>query len=201
MQKFKMSKYFSEYIFWNNKLASRGGRRSILRDREAEVFYEKLYEVEEQILKQFGLPYLLEFRELIFDLFSEADIDLINTRLSDAAAQYLVTSAVTDKNLLLNAKARNLKSYEVLPELGIKDFLHSMFYYEEYFKKDKMEAEELIELLRKIDDETAMMLKELNSDFVDELICDETRILHEELSEKQIPYLAEFVMYTPAYPY
>jgi hypothetical protein len=76
-----------------------------------------------------------------------------------------------------------------------------MFYFEEYFKKDKINADEFIDILKNIDKETSNKIGCFYFCSVNKKEPLEVERLFVELTEKQIPYLEEFKNYRPVYPY
>lgn len=196
-----MKEIFFDYITMEKELESKGGRESVVENPSLEPLYEKILNLEDEILKRFGLPKLLKFREIIWDLSSETDIEGTTLQLKNAATYYLISSPEKEIELLEEAKINDLRTYEVLPEIGVENRLHSRFYFEEYFKKGIIDAKELINILKSIDEDTASQMGLLNYYKINGENPAEAEEIYKELKEKHIPYLEEFILYKPVYPY
>lgn len=196
-----ITELFIEYISLNNELEKKGGRNAVVDNPNLESLYEKVLDIEDKILKEFGLPKLFEFREIVFNLKTENDFDKIATQLKNEAELYLTSYPKKEVDLLENAKINDLRTYDVLPEIGIEDTLHAMFYFEEYFKKGKIDANELINILKSIDESTSIKFGHLHYYTVKEKNLLKAEKIYNELKERQIPYIEEFRKYRPVYPY
>jgi len=192
---------FSDYILLKKELESKGGRDLVSENPDLEVLYEKMLTLENNILKKYGLPQLLAYRDILIELNTENDIGHVAVQLKNAAEYYLVSTPRRDVKLLEDAKANDLKTYEVLPEIGIDDTLHAMFYFEEYFKKDKITANELISILKTIDEDTSSKIGQFHYYTFKQQNLEEVGTLYKELSMIGIPFLDEFKNYRPVYPY
>lgn len=196
-----MKPLFLEFISLNNELEEKGGRGAIMGNPDLEPLYEKTLEIEDEILNRFGLPKLMKFRDIIFNLTSEKDFESIENQLKKAAEYYLTSSPTKHFDLLEDAKINDLKTYDVLPELGIEDNLYAMFIFEEYFKKGEIGAKELINILSSIDAETSIKIGYLYFYTVDEPNLEKATNIQTELSERKINYLTEYLKFRPVYPY
>lgn len=196
-----MKTLFLKYLSLNKELEKKGGRSTLVENLDLEPLYTNILSIENEILKQFGLPKLMKYREIVFDLKSKEDFEKIIIQLQMEAQDYLTSSLERDTDLLEDAKTNDLKTYDILPEIGIEDTFLAMFYFEEYFKKGKMNAKELVTILKSIDDETSVKIGHLHYYTVNgQNIADAEKIFN-ELNEKRIPYLAELRDYRPVYPY
>jgi|GEM_PF-5493248 len=196
-----MKALFLEFISVNKELEKKGGRGAILRNIDSESLYEKTLEIEDEILNRFGLPKLMKFRDLILNLTSENDFVSIENQLKNAAEYYLTSSPKKNIDILENAKINDLKTYDVFPEIGIEDSLHVMFYFEEFFKKGKIDATELIHILKSIDAKTSTKIGLLHYYSVNKQNLLDAEKIFNELKEKRIPYLEDIKNYRPVYPY
>jgi hypothetical protein len=196
-----MESLFLEYISAQKELEKKGGRAAIIDNTDLEPLYEKVLCIEDDILKKFGLPKLMKFRDIISNLTSEKDFVRVTLQLKNAAVQYLTSSPEKDIELLETAKIKDLKTYDILPEIGLEVTLHSMFYFEEYFKKGKIKAKELIDILKSIDENTSVKIGHLHYYATHGQITSEAENIFNELKAKRIPYLVELRNYRPVYPY
>lgn len=57
-----------KYLFLNKIIKDGGGRIAIEGDAKLEKIYDELLELENRILKQFGLQILMKYREVLFEL-------------------------------------------------------------------------------------------------------------------------------------
>lgn len=126
-----MEQLFATYILLNKELEKKGGRHAIPSNIELEELYERLLSIEDEIMKSFGFPKLMKYREIIFNLNSKKDFEIIGKLLKNAAEYYLTSSPEIEIELLEDAKMNDLKTYDVLPEIGIDDNLYAMFLFEE----------------------------------------------------------------------
>ena len=133
--------------------------------------------------------------------YTENDFDIVANELTSAAEKYLSSSPRKDIDLLEDAKEHDLKTYEVLPELGIDDTLPAMFYLEECFKTGKINGEELIRILKSLDSTSVSEIGHMHYDAVRGQNTLEVERLFKILKEKQIPFLEELRNYIPVYPY
>ena len=120
--------------------------------------------------------------------------------LEQTAIDYLTSTPDIDLHLLEKAKVEDLKTYEVLPEIGFDDSLHSMFYFEECFKKNLINAKELIYILNSINKSASSKIGNLNYYYKINDKTSSNRIL-KELEKFNFPFLKELQEYCPSYPY
>jgi hypothetical protein len=197
-----MRELFLKYIKINNLIRNYDHSKSILHD---DIFiqsvHEKSLKIEDKILQKFGLSKAYEHREILFSLTDEKGIKSVLSELKDKAKSYLYSSPKSDIELLEAAKKEDLKTYQVLPEMGIEDTLYAMFYLEEYFKKGKIDAQELITILKNIDEKTSIKMAYLRNYYTDEERDKKFEKALNELEIKGIPYLVDYINYKPKYPY
>lgn len=196
-----MKTLFLEFISVNKELEKKGGRGAIIGNLNLGPLYEKALGIENEILNRFGLPKLMKFRTIIFNLTSENDFVSVENQLKNAAEYYLTSSPEKNIELLEDAKTSDLKTYDVFPEIGIEDNLHAMFYFEEFFKKGKIDANELIHILKSIDEKTSAKIGLLHYYSVNKQNHLEAEKIFNELKKRRIPYLEEIRNYKPVYPY
>jgi len=198
-----MKLLFSEYIKLRQKLENNGGSQAVLENpgSELEDMYERSLAIENEVLTKFGLPKSLKYREIIWDLISKEHSKSIINRLEKAAEEWLKSSPQQSIKLLEEAKKADLKTYEVSPEAGIDDNYSTIFYFEEYFKKGVITAQELLNILKSIDEETSVKIGHLNYYKVTEPNFAEAELIYNKLSEKKIPYLEELKNWRLVYPY
>jgi len=198
-----MESLFSEYIKLKNELDNKGGPKAVLESpgTELEKIYERSLSIEDEILARFGLPKSIRYRKIIWEMKSESDSIKIINELNRVATEVLLSSPRTNVELLEEAKIKNLKSFDILPEIGFDDTLHTIFYFEEYFKKGIITAQELIDILRSINKETSVQIGQFKyyTNLKPEL--DKAELLYNQLSEKKIPYLEELKNWRLEYPY
>ena len=198
-----MELLFSEYIKLKKELEDNGGAEAVVKNQSAELeeTYERSLAIEDVILTKFGLPKSIRNREIIWDLTSIKESKSIINRLTRAAEEWLTSSPTQNIILLEKAKSEDLRTYEVSPEAGIDDNYYMIFYFEEYFKKGIISAQELLDILKSIDEETSVQIGHLNYYTVTKPNLDEAGLIYNELSKKQIPYLEELKNWRLTYPY
>ena len=200
----EIGRLFLEYIDLDATLESKGGR-STANDKEQEKIYTKLLGVENNILKLFGLPPLMKFRELLFEFIatdkSENEIQKTIAILSKTANKYLSSSPTSEIDILRAAKLKNLKTYEVLPEVGIDDSIYAMFLFEEVFKKNRCSEIQLISILKAVDEDKSKDLGHIHYNKFNRISDSKTDLLLNRINIKQVKYLQEFIEYAPTYPY
>ena len=192
---------FLKYITLQSELDSKGGNEAVVENPDLEELYESILEIKDEIFELYGLPKLIRFNDIIEKINTENDFDIVAYELTSAAEKYLSSSPRKDIDLLEDAKKYDLKTYEVLPELGIEPDLAGMFYLEECFKIGKINAEELLRILKSLDSTTISEIGHLHYDAVREQNPKEVERLFKILQEKQIPFLEELRNYKPVYPY
>ena len=193
-----------KYISLSAMLDSKGGRTSI-NNLDVENIYNNVLTVENEILKSFGLPQLMKYREILFDFIvtdnSENEIMDTITLLTEEANKFLLSSPPREIDILRSAKLNGLKTYDVLPEIGIEDGIYAMFVFEEIFKKDGCSENQFISTLKEIDETTYQELGRIHYNTLNGISAQETNFLTNKVTIKQVKYLKEFIKYTPVYPY
>ena len=182
------------------QLQEKGGRKAVVSNPNLDSLYNKIHSIEDEILAHFKLPKLMKFRAIVFAFFDE-DPKAVLEELEVAAKAYFMSSPMPDIRLLEYAKETNLRTYDVLPEIGIKDSLVAIFYFEEYFKKGKIEASELIQILSSFNQDTLQKMGRLNYYTANNENPSKTEKLFNELKKKQIPFLEEYITFYPSLPY
>ena len=192
------------YISISGILESKGGR-SAINHLELENIYNEVLTVENEILKRFGLPQLLKCREILFDFIAtdKSDNEMMKTitSLSAVAKEFLLSSPKSEIEILRAAKLEDLKTYDVLPEIGIEDCIYTMFVFEEIFKKNRCSEKRFISILKEIDETTYHELGRIHYNIFNRISDQETYSLINKANIKQVKYLKEFIEYTPVYPY
>lgn len=198
-----MESLFSEYIKLRKELEDGGGPEAVVENpgSELEKIYDRCYDIEDEILTKFGLPKSLRFREIVWDLMSKSESGGVINKLSQAAEDWLISSPRLSIELLEEAKRADLSTYEVLPEIGIHEVYHTRFYFDEYFKKGTITAQGLIDILKSIDEETAVKIEKMQDYQTTGTNLPEANLIFDELFEKKIPYLEELKNWRPVYPY
>ena len=197
----KLRALLLKYIKLNKEVESNGGRYIEDLNPFLEPFYRELIETENKILKKFGLCTTLYHRSTLFKLLTVKQINSVVKELKIKAERYLSAKPQPDIEVLEAGKLFNFGSYQVLPEVGIKDTYYGMFFYEECFKKDKINALELITILKTIDDTDTF-----NTDYLhwylrlDENIKRTIAVI-DKLENKGIKYLEVLADYKPIYPF
>ena len=194
-------KLFTKYISLNQIFNKKGGRKSVIDKPELEEQYISLLNLEDEILRKMGLPKKLIYRSIIFNLTKEKNINPVWIELKKSAEDYLLSFPDSDVYLLEHARENNLKTYDVLPEIGIDDTLYSMFYFEEIYKKGKVTTEKLIKDLPSITKEKSTKLGKLNYFIKNKEDPKKIELIYTELTKMKIPYLEEYKIFTPVYPY
>lgn len=189
----------------NKLLNESGGRSAIEGNYKLGKIYEKLLIIENKILRQFGLPLLMEYRDVLLELANTENhekkfAETINF-LQESAIKYLNSTPEGNITLLENAKLNNLTTYDILPEIGIEDGLYAMFIYEEVFKKDKENAKNTISIIQNTEEETLSKLGYFHYYLSRNENITKTNKIFKDLSNKGVKYLKEFSEFRPTYPY
>ena len=189
----------TQYLSLNKIIQKNGGRNAIQGNNELEKTYEEILDLENKILKKYGLPHSIKYREILLELIEEqkpeAKFEEIINLLTKLAIAHLKSTPENKITLLENAKIEGLKSYEILPELGINvEHGYATFIYEEYFMKGKENAEGIISILENIDKETWEKIYKMCS------YLSEAKEIIKDLSQK-MKYIKEYNEYEPTFPY
>ena len=115
---------------------------------------EEVSNIEIDILKHFGLPGTFEFTNII-DLFSwkedidEFDIIELYKTLHEAAENYLLSPALGDKRILIEAKEKHLTANDFFATIGIQSNLYNVFLYETMFYRNDIEVHVILSEIKK----------------------------------------------------
>ena len=111
---------------------------------------------EHTILEWFGLPPALRFSEILQfftlkDDLTEKSIHKVLKRLNQAANDYFLYEPVlTDKAMLIEAQAKDLSAYDVLPILGYETTTYEVFLIEHMLIKKKTSPEKVLQELKAV---------------------------------------------------
>lgn len=115
----------------------------------------KMADLEEEILTNFGLPFMaFQYSEILqFEGFSNEDIEQRATalikRLSKEAAVYLLSPIEKDEVILKQAKEKLQDAVEVLPMMGLSTSAYNIFLYYDFYFRNIITGNELISYLKK----------------------------------------------------
>ena len=100
---------------------------------------EYYFERQDKILKQFGLPEKEEYTSILefTDIISDEEINNLIMQLSKMAAEYLLSDARPDLQILEDAIKYKQEAHTVLPELNIEKHIYTYFVYDEILMKGK----------------------------------------------------------------
>lgn len=97
--------------------------------------FDKIFDLEDEILTHFGLPPTIEFIELLHhpqDSIDKKEITSMVNRLKEVAKDYLNTDAYTDIEILERAKEEQQSPFHALPLIGIRTHVYMTFLYKNY---------------------------------------------------------------------
>jgi len=111
-------KMMTDYVLMRDLLEKKGGP-----EKNGKLF-ERVFNLEDEILKKFGLPSIHEYSEVLWNLKinSESDIEKAITLLAKKAKTYLSKPVVNLITLINNAKAQKIEAYDFLKEIGISAY-------------------------------------------------------------------------------
>ena len=129
----------TDYVVMRDLLDKKGGP-----EKDGKLF-EKLINLEDEILKKFGLPSIHEYSEVLWNLKinSESDLEKAITLLVKKAKTYLSKPVVNLIELINNAKAQKIDAYDFLKEIGILTHEYTIWICS-LFYLDKISAEDAI---------------------------------------------------------
>lgn len=135
-------KMMTDYVLMRNLLEKKGGP-----EKDGKLF-EKVYNLEDKILKKFGLPSINEYSEVLWNLQinSESDIEKAINLLAKKAKTYLSKPAINLIALINNAKAQKTEAYDFLKEIGISTHEYTIWICS-LFYSNKISAEDAIKEL------------------------------------------------------
>lgn len=132
-----LKKMMTDYVLMRDLLEKKGGP-----EKNGKLF-ERVFNLEDEILKKFGLPSIHEYSEVLWNLKvnSESDIEKAITLLAKKAKTYLSKPVVNLIALINNAKAQKVEAYDFLKEIGISTheytiWICSLFYLNKISAKD-----------------------------------------------------------------
>lgn len=101
--------------------------------------FEEILTLEEELLKNFGLPGTAENEQLLWFTKSptKAELDETIKQLQERATDYLLSNARTDLQILHDAKEFQQNPFMVLPELNVSTHSYTLFVYNEILLKGK----------------------------------------------------------------
>lgn len=105
----KINSLLTKYLSLNKVIKDNGGRIAIEGNGKLEKIYEELLSLEDKILKQFGLPLLMKYREVLFQL---AEIENPVSK-SDETIYFLSESETAN----INSSAKQHLELILLPDL------------------------------------------------------------------------------------
>jgi len=118
------------------------------------TLFEEILNLQDSILKIFGLPGFPEYEKYIsFDKFpSDMNLDKIILLLHGAAAAYLLSPIKSDLQYLRDAQDFKKDGFLVLPELKIATHIYTIFVYEKILLKKKDTVENILQELRLVNE-------------------------------------------------
>ena len=129
--------------------------KTVKTDQLDEELFEEIVVLIKKILKYFGLPYSDRFLEVYYNYtplktVTDKDVDKAYNRLVRAAEKFLTLPVMPDEQRLKVAVENNESTYDVLPELKIKDFQYFVFLYEELLLSKLIESYEFLDEVNKV---------------------------------------------------
>lgn len=137
-----LKKMMTDYVLMRNLLEIKGGP-----EKDGKLF-EEVFNLEDKILKKFGLPSLVAYQEVLWNLHinSETDIEKAITQLKSKAKIYLSKPVINKISLLKNAKEQGADICDFLTEIGIKTHEYTITICS-FFYLGKISAEDTIKEL------------------------------------------------------
>lgn len=163
----------------------------------AESYFEKMTELEEEILTSFGLPFMaFQYSEILqnegFSIENiEKRAELLIKKLRKEARKYLLAPIEKDSTILANARLQRQDIVEVLPLIGFGATAYNCFiYYNKFFRDiyDNEEALKLFKISAKLDEQPATRIPHTYNGLV-------TNGIYKKLTNVGLPYLNEFKHY------
>ena len=169
----------------NNTLTKKGGP-----EKNGHLF-EKVMNLEEEILDAFGLPRNAQNAQIIkLDKpLIDVEMNRLIALLHKMAADYLLSDVKTPNEILEKAQQNKEDAILVLPELKVQLSLYSLFVYDEILIKQKESIEHVWDELKLCKDEK---IRSLIADLSDPNI-DEVALLSIVLEANGLRYVKQFI--------
>jgi hypothetical protein len=169
----------------NNTLTKKGGP-----EKNGHLF-EKVMNLEEEILDAFGLPRNAENAKIIkLDKpLIDVEMNRLITLLHKMAADYLLSDVKTPNEILQKAQQNKEDAILVLPELKVQQSLYTLFVYDEILMKHKDSIDHIWEELKLCKDEK---LRSLIANLSDPN-TDEVALLSIMLEANGLRYVKQFI--------
>jgi hypothetical protein len=169
----------------NNTLTKKGGP-----EKNGHLF-EKVMNLEEEILDAFGLPRNAENAKIIKLDKPLIDVEMkrLIALLHKMAADYLLSDVKTPNEILQKAQQNKEDAILVLPELKVQQSLYTLFVYDEILMKHKDSIDHIWEELKLCKDEKIRSLIANLSDSN----TDEVALLSMMLEANGLRYVKQFI--------
>ena len=112
--------------------------------------FEQLLDLQNGILKSFGLPETKENESLLSFTALPSDIELDERikQLHETATEYLLSDAKPELEILREAQETEKSAFSVLPELKVSTHVYTIFVYEHILLKRKDSVENILQELK-----------------------------------------------------
>lgn len=158
----------------------------------------RMLQLEEEILSDFGLPYIARYYGNILQLegFSidnkEVRAAQLIKRLTTEAEKFLLTPAETNINLLAIAKQESHISEDVLPLLGLTGTLYQQFVYYDFYLRDICTVREALAALQMAEELNAVPETSIPSGYKDFMLTNKLQ----QLQQAGLPYIMAYEAFT-----
>ena len=175
---------------------------NLIEDRDKKDMYtieeqDPIYELEEEILRFFGLPTSFSISECLQEAVLNENGAPLNAEelkhfIQKLSTDYLQSKPFTDKEILQIGKKNKTAFDDVLPLMGIIPNGYCVFIYETLFCRDKINIDEAIAALYKYSKDESSYINTLVS-IIDDYELKVDFVAYSKLKDEGYPYLDEFI--------
>lgn len=138
-----MEKLLLNYIEIKKQLEDEGG------PEENSSLFTELLQLQDTILKKFGLPSSTRYEKILWHINDREDIEFAIRKLEKFARGYLLSSPKTEEKLLTDAVDHKLDPYDVYAELGFTTHDYTCFLYNQILLLGKADVVTVLDELKK----------------------------------------------------
>ena len=162
-------------------------------EENGEIF-EKILEIQEKILSNFGLPTNHpDFEKILHFKTPPTDYEVYNRvkQLHQTAIDYFSNKTPTDIELLKSAQETERDAFHVLAELSLPTHTYTIFVYNEILQKNKDTVENILQELNFVNKPE---LLEILEKLEEQVLTDENEII-QLLELVGLKYIEQFILF------
>lgn len=158
---------------------------------------DAIYDLEEGILNNYGLPNSFEISSLVQDKAFHKDdpdeaVSYLMSYLANFATKFLLTPPNTDKQILESGKLNKTPFDNILPYMKIDKHSYCIFIYEELYCKNKINVEKVIDAFQAFRDDCANEIQILIC-LTDDYTININFEAYKHLYQNDIPFIEEYI--------